>query len=85
MATREALTIRFPGEVLSAARRYKPPEQSLNAFVVSAVEREAQHLRALEANARIREIRERVFRRAGKLPDSTPLIRKLREERSRRA
>lgn len=84
MAEREPVTIRFPTEVLASARKFKPTGASLNEFVVSAVEREAARRRALAANERILAVRERIRKRVGALPDSTPLIRQLREERSRR-
>ncbi len=81
---REAVTIRFPKEVLDDARRAKPEDQSFNEFVVDVVAREARLRRGREALARIDERRQAVFRRTGLQPDSTVLIRELREARARR-
>ncbi|CAN5220848.1 hypothetical protein BH18CHL2_BH18CHL2_10520 [soil metagenome] len=82
--TREALTIRFPAEVLEHARRYKTADQSLNDFVVTSVEREARRRQMAQALDALDENRERIAARAGVLPDSTPMIRQLREGIGRR-
>ncbi len=85
MATpREAVTIRFPKATLEAARRTKPEDQSFNEFVVDVVSREARLRRGREALGRIDELREQIYRRTGIQPDSSPLIRELREQRARR-
>lgn len=62
---REAVTIRFPKEVLDDARRARPQDQSFNEFVVEVVAREARLLRGREALKRIDALREQIFRRTG--------------------
>ena len=81
---REAVTIRFPKEVLDDARRARPKDQSFNEFVVEVVAREARLRRGREALKRIDALREQIFRRTGLQPDSTELIRETREQRAGR-
>lgn len=81
---REAVTIRFPKAVLDDARRARPDDQSFNEFVVEVVAREARLRRGREALKRIDALREQIFRRTGRQPDSASLIRETREERARR-
>lgn len=84
MAHRDALTIRFPSDILERARRVKTARESFNEFVVGAVDREARRRAALKTLDEIDELRERIAKRTGIQPDSVPLIRELREERLRR-
>jgi len=83
-APREAVTIRFPKDVLDEARRARPEDQSFNEFVVGVVAREARLRRGREALTRIDELREQIYRRTGLQSDSTALIRQTRDERARR-
>ncbi len=81
---REAITIRFPARVLEAIREAKAEEESLNDFVVRVLEKEARWTRARKAHAEIVKLGERIMaRHGGPLPDSTQLIRDLREGRGR--
>ena len=84
MAARDAVTIRFPSDVLDRARRVKTARESFNEFVVAAVDREARRRAALKTLDEIDELRERIAARTGIQPDSTPLIRQLREGIGRR-
>jgi hypothetical protein len=79
MESREALTIRFPPKLLARAREVKSDGESLNELVVSAVEREVERRRGLRAYEEIRRVRAEIEARTGLQPDSTPLIRSLRE------
>ena len=81
---REALTIRFPEEVLALAKRVKAPDESLNEFVVRAVEDVARRRRTREALDAMRDLRQRIATRTGIQSDSTTLIRELREGIGRR-
>ena len=81
---RESLTIRFPAEIIAKAREAKAERESLNEFIVEAVEREVRRRQGLEAYAAIRCIREQVKVGRGLHPDSLPLIRALREGAERR-
>lgn len=85
MAVREPLTVRFPAELLSEARGVKSEQESLNDLVVAAVEREVRRRQGLQAYDAILRIRERVEAEFGLQPDSTPLIRSLRDGDERRA
>ncbi|MBI4491460.1 MAG: hypothetical protein HY690_01550 [Chloroflexi bacterium] len=81
---REALTIRFPIEVLARARGVKEDRESLNDLVVGAVEREVRRREVLRVLAEIDRIREQIVARTGLQPSSVPLIRELREGIGRR-
>jgi hypothetical protein len=81
---REAVTIRFPQDVLALARRVKARDESLNEFVVNAVEDVARRRRTREALDAMRALRERIAARGGVRSDSTQLIRELREGIGRR-
>jgi hypothetical protein len=84
MAAREALTVRFPPEVLAKAREIKSDRESLNDFVVEAVDREVRRRQGFEAFAEILRIREEIETETGVQPDSRPMIRELREGIGRR-
>lgn len=76
---REALTIRFPSELLSKARKFKEDNESLNDLVVEALEREVQRRKGWAAHQRIIARSATVKTRTGTQPASTELIRSLRE------
>ena len=79
----ESITIRFPVRVLKAIRAVIG-EESLNDFVVRVLEKEARWMRARKAHEEIVKLGERIMaRNGGPLPDSTQLIRDLREGRGR--
>ena len=77
---REAITIRFPARVLAAVREAKATDESLNDFIVRVLEKEARWLGARRVHDEIVKLGDRIMaRHGGPLPDSTPLIRNLRE------
>jgi hypothetical protein len=79
MAARNAITVRFPSVLLSRARASTTDRESLNDLVIEAVEREIRRRQGLLAYAAIRRLREDIKTRAGSQPDSSPLIRELRD------
>jgi hypothetical protein len=85
MKRRQAMSVRFPPEVLEEARGVLSPGESLNELVVGVVEREVRRRKGLAALAEIDRVRERVRARVGVQPSSVPLIRALREGKERRA
>jgi predicted CopG family antitoxin len=80
MSARKALTIRIADDVLRTARELKDERESLNDFVAEAIEREIRRRRGLQAVQSIRELQED----ATLQPDSTALIRAMREGDERR-
>jgi hypothetical protein len=84
MQTRAAVTIRFPDHILAKARAIKNGRESLNDFVIEAVDREIRRRQVLEAHAEIMRIRETVKARTGLHEDSVPYIRSLRDGSGRR-
>ena len=83
MQRHEAMTIRFPGELIAKARQVKSERESLNDLVVGAVEREVRRRAVVRAHEAIARVRDSVRARTGAQPDSGPLIRALREGDSR--
>jgi len=81
---REALTIRFPAELLQKMRALKQADESLNDLVVHALEKEMKWRSAWAAHEQIQALREQVKQRTGVHPDSAPLIRQLRQGEGRR-
>ena len=82
---REALTIRFPSGLLAEVREHKPDGESLNDFVVRAVEEHTRRSRARQAHARVLALQRAIVReRGGPTPSSVGLLRELREGRGRR-
>lgn len=81
---REAVTIRFPADLLRMARELKQDEESFNDLVVEALKKEVKWRKAWAAHAQIQQIREQVRQRTGAHPDSVSLIRQLREGEGRR-
>jgi hypothetical protein len=80
---REAITIRFPANLLTKARSLKEGSESLNDLVVEAVEREVRRRRAWAAHKRIVARSEAVKAKTGIQPASTTMIRSLREGEGR--
>lgn len=81
---REAITIRFPADLLAKARSLKEGSESLNDLVVEALEREVRRRRGWAAHQRIIARSEAVKAKTGIQPASTDLIRSLRESEGRR-
>jgi hypothetical protein len=79
MQSRDALTVRFPPALLSKARELKTEYESLNDLVIEAVEREVRRRQGLQAYASIMRLYEGLKCRTGLQPDSSSLIRELRE------
>jgi hypothetical protein len=80
MQQREAMTIRFPAGSIEKAKSVKAERESLNDLVVAAVEREVRRRQGLKAYAEVEKIRDQVEAEFGLHPDSTPLIRAMRED-----
>ncbi len=81
---REALTIRFPADLLVKAKKIKESSESLNDLVVEALEREVSRRRGWAAHQRIIDRSEIVKAKTGIQTASTDLIRSLREDEGRR-
>ena len=81
---REALTIRFPANLVVKAKKIKEGSESLNDLVVEALEREVSRGRGWAAHQRIIARSETVIAKTGIQPASTDLIRSLREDEGRR-
>jgi hypothetical protein len=81
---REALTIRFPAELLQKIRALKRDDESINELVVQALEKEMKWRSAWVAHEQIQTIREQIKQRTGVHPDPLPLIHQLREGKGRR-
>ena len=82
MDRRDALTVRAPVELLAKARAAKSERESLNDVIVQALDREVRRREGLRAVQDIIALRERIAA-SGPQPDSTALIRDLREGRQR--
>ncbi|WP_414751976.1 YlcI/YnfO family protein [Anabaena sp. CCY 9910] len=81
---REALTIRFPVELLTKARKLKGSNESLNDLVVEALEFEVRRRRGWAAHQRILARSATIKAKTGTQPSSTEMIRSLREGEGRR-
>ncbi|MBE9197673.1 MULTISPECIES: YlcI/YnfO family protein [unclassified Nodularia (in: cyanobacteria)] len=75
---REALTIRFPSQLLAKARKLKDSSESFNDLVVKALENEVRRRRGWAAHQRIIARSEAVKLKTGIQPASTDLIHSLR-------
>ncbi|PSF30034.1 hypothetical protein C7H19_24085 [Aphanothece hegewaldii CCALA 016] len=75
---KEAVTIRFPLELVKKAKQLKEGKESFNELVVEALEREIKRRKANEAHETILQVRQQVKQRTGVHPDPLPLIRQLR-------
>ncbi|MEH2377632.1 MAG: YlcI/YnfO family protein [Nostoc sp.] len=80
----EALTIRFPADLLVKANKIKEGSESLNDLVVEALEREVSRRRGWVLHQRIIARSETVKAKTGIQPASTDLIRSLKEDEGRR-
>lgn len=80
---REALTVRFPTQLLAQVRKHKSQDESLNDLVVKALEREMRYRQGLAAHYRIVARREKIREKTGTQPNSMDLIRQLREGEGR--
>ncbi|MBU7586125.1 MAG: hypothetical protein KAF91_25205 [Nostoc sp. TH1S01] len=78
---REALTVRFPSELLAKARKLKDEKESFNDFIVEALEREVKRRRGWAAHQRIIARSEIIKAKTGIQPASIDLIRSLREDK----
>lgn len=78
MRQREAMTVRFPVGVMERAREVKAKGESLNDFVIEAVEQAIRQRSGLQAHETIIRVRAQVRARTGPHPDPVPLIRALR-------
>ncbi len=77
--------IRMPDSVHERLKEWAREEgRSLNDLAVEILDRESRRWEALRGLEAARKVREEIRERVGVQPDSAPLIRELREERSRR-
>lgn len=76
---REAVTIRFPVDLLTQAKQLKKGKESFNELVIEAVEQEIKRRRAITAHESIVARRAQIKARTGVQPGATALIRSLRE------
>jgi hypothetical protein len=81
---REAVTIRFPADLLVKAKKLKFVSESLNDLVVEALAREVRRRRGWAAHQRIIARSETVKAKTGIQPTSGDLIRSFREGENRR-
>ncbi|MGB7381307.1 MAG: YlcI/YnfO family protein [Rivularia sp. (in: cyanobacteria)] len=81
---REAITIRFPANLLTKARSLKQESESLNDLVVVALESFLRQRKALAAHQRIVARSEAVKVKTGVKPASTDIILSFREGKERR-
>lgn len=72
-------TIHLPHDRLAEARIACAEGESLEEFILAAVEREIQRRPGLAAYADILRVREQILAETGPQPDSGPLIRALRD------
>jgi hypothetical protein len=76
---REALTIRFPSDLLAKARKLKEGSESFNDLVVKAVEHEVRRRRGWAAHQRIIARSETIKAKTGIQPAFIPRPDYLRE------
>ncbi len=77
--------IRMPDEVYERIKTRASVEgRSINQVAVEVLDREMRRWLANWALAEAERIQNEIYVRCGELPDSTELIRRLREERSER-
>ena len=76
---REAVTIRFPSDLLAQAKQLKKGKESFNELVIKALEQEVRRRGAMIAHQNILARRSQIKARTGIQPEATALIRSLRE------
>ena len=81
VSRREAVTIRFPIDLLAQAKQLKKDKESFNELVIAALEQEVRRRRAMIAHQSILARRAQIKARTGIQPEATALIRGLREGR----
>ena len=81
---REAITIRFPIDLLAQAKQLKKGKESFNELVIEALEQEVRRRRAMIAHQSILARRAQIKARTGIQPEASALIRGLREGEERR-
>jgi hypothetical protein len=84
VSPREAVTIRFPVDLLAQAKQLKKGKESFNELVIEAVEQEVKRRRAITAHQSIVTRRAQIKARTGVQPEATALIRSLRDGEERR-
>ncbi len=80
---REAVTIRFPANLLAQAKQLKEGKESFNDLVTEALEHEVRRRKAIAAHQSIVARRTKIKARTGVQPKATALIRSLREGETR--
>lgn len=80
---REALTIRFPTDLLAKARKLKDSDESFNDLIVEALDREVKRRRGWAAHQRIIARSEIIKAKTGMQPSSIDMIRNLRKGEGR--
>lgn len=81
---REAVTIRFPIDLLAQAKQLKKGKESFNELVIEALEQEVKRRRSMITHQSILARRAQIKERTGIQPKATTLIRSLREGESER-
>jgi hypothetical protein len=81
---KEAVTIRFPSDLLQKAKQLKESGESFNELVIEALEREVKRRKGIATHHRILARRQEIKAKTGVQPNSTALIRSLREGKGRR-
>lgn len=77
--------VRMPDEVYDRLREWARTEnRSMNDLTVEIIDKETRRWIARRALAQARQAREEIRATSGKFPDSAPMIRQIREERSDR-
>ncbi|MDJ0902227.1 MAG: YlcI/YnfO family protein [Xenococcus sp. MO_188.B8] len=84
VSAREAVTIRFPSDLLAQAKQLKKDKESFNELVIKALEQEVRRRKAMIAHQSILARRNKIKARTGIQPEATALIQSLREGEERR-
>ncbi len=79
MERRTALTLRVPSELLAEAKEVCGERESLNDLIVAALDREVRRRQGLALYKDIVRLSDEIYTRGGLQPDSTPMIRAMRE------
>ena len=81
---REAVTIRFPVDLLAQAKQLTKDQESFNELVIEALEQEVKRRQTMIAHQNIVARRIQIKARTGAQPEATAIIRGLREGEERR-